>query len=64
MPPALCDRCNAPLPESTRRRRFCSDKCRAAAWQVTRKERLARLEDRLSVALAEVQALRRSYVQR
>ena len=59
-----CAYCDAEFMPKNQRRRFCSDKCRCASWQETRKARLARLEDRLSVALAEVQALRRSHVQR
>ena len=59
-----CAHCGAEFEAKTNRRRFCSAKCRAAAWQETRKGRLASLEDRLSLALAEVQAVRRSHVQR
>ncbi len=38
--------------------RFCSSKCRAAAWQAKREYALARLEENLSHALAQVQAIR------
>ena len=35
-----------------------SDRCRAAAWQANRKHALARLEENLTHALAQVQAMR------
>ena len=51
-----CAYCDAEFTPKNQRRRFCSEKYRCASWQEKRRGGLARLEDRLSVALAEVQA--------
>jgi uncharacterized protein with PIN domain len=59
-----CAHCDADFTPKNSRGRFCSAKCRKLAWQGTRHARLARLEDRLSGALAEVHALRRVHVAR
>ncbi len=40
---ALCEHCQAEFPQETVRRRFCSDRCRFAAWQAKRAERESRL---------------------
>ncbi len=36
--PPVCALRHAELPESTHRRRFCSDRCRATAWQAQRRQ--------------------------
>ncbi len=59
-----CAHCEGDFQPKDSRGRFCAAKCRKAAWQETRRARLVRLEERLSIALAEVQALRRAYVRR
>jgi hypothetical protein len=53
-----CAYCDQNFEPKTVRRRFCSDKCRAAAWQANRQHALARLEENLTHALARVQAIR------
>ena len=54
----LCEHCKAEMDAKTTRRRFCSTKCRAAAWQVNRADDLAVVEDQLARALTRVRALR------
>ncbi len=53
-----CAYCDTEFAPKTTRRRFCSDKCRAAAWQANREHTLARQEENLSHALAQLQAIR------
>ena len=53
-----CAHCDTNFEPKTTRRRFCSDKCRSAAWQANRQHTLARLEENLTHALAQVQAIR------
>jgi hypothetical protein len=53
-----CQHCDTNFEARTVRRRFCSDKCRKAAWQAKRAHTLARLQENLSHALAQVQAIR------
>jgi hypothetical protein len=53
-----CQHCDGNFEAKTVRRQFCSDKCRAAAWQAKRAHTLARLEENLTYALAQVQAIR------
>ena len=43
MDTGLCAHCQAAFPQKTSRRRFCSDKCRKAAWTAKREAREARL---------------------
>ncbi len=50
--------CGHEFEAKTVRRQFCSDKCHKAAWQRKRMDELARLEENLSHALAQVQAIR------
>ncbi len=50
--------CGHEFEAKTVRRQFCSDKCRKAAWQRKREHTLAQLEENLSHALAQVQAIR------
>ncbi len=52
--------CGAQIDAKTSRRRFCSAKCRAAAWQQQRGDELARVEETLLRALARLRALRRA----
>ncbi len=40
------------------RRQFCTDSCRKAAWQRKREDTLARLEENLTLALSQIQAIR------
>jgi hypothetical protein len=53
-----CEHCDADFQGKTMRRRFCSAKCRKAAWQTNREHTLARLEENLSHALVQVQSIR------
>lgn len=53
-----CDACGTEIEARTNRRRFCSPRCRAAAWQRKRDGDLARIEDALVGALARVRAIR------
>jgi hypothetical protein len=53
-----CAYCDQEFEPKTTRRRFCSNRCRAAAWQRKREDALARLEENLTHALAQVQAIR------
>jgi hypothetical protein len=53
-----CGYCDANFEAKTSRRRFCSDRCRKAAWQANREHALARLEKNLEHGLAQVQAIR------
>ncbi len=42
-----CQHCDTNFEAKTERRRFCSAKCRKAAWQQKREERETRLRDRV-----------------
>ncbi len=53
-----CQHCDANFDAKTVRRQFCSAKCRKAAWQANREHTLARLEENLTHALAQLQAIR------
>jgi hypothetical protein len=53
-----CEHCEADFNPKTVRGRFCSAKCRKAAWQAHRQADIAQLEDSLTRALAWVHALR------
>ena len=53
-----CAYCDAEFTPKTARRRFCSDRCRKAAWQRKREYTLARLEENLTHALAQAKAIR------
>ena len=53
-----CTYCEQEFEAKTVRRRFCSNKCRAAAWQANREHALARLEESLTHAPAQVQTIR------
>ncbi len=53
-----CAYCDQNFEAKTVRRRFCSNRCRSAAWQASRERNLARLEENLAHALAQVQAIR------
>jgi hypothetical protein len=55
-----CAYCEAEFTPKNVRGRFCSGKCRAAAWQRNRHDELALIEDSLSRALARVRGLRKS----
>ncbi len=53
-----CEHCEADFTPKNIRGRFCSAKCRKAAWQANREHTLARLEENLTHALAQFQAIR------
>jgi endogenous inhibitor of DNA gyrase (YacG/DUF329 family) len=53
-----CAHCDREFTPKTQRRRYCSDKCRAADWQRKRKDELALVEEQLTRALARVRILR------
>ena len=53
-----CEHCNADFTPKTTRGRFCSARCRKAAWQASRSERLAKIEATLARSLAELRGLR------
>ena len=44
-----CAHCEADFEPKTSRGRFCSAKCRKAAWQRKREDREARLRDRVKM---------------
>ena len=48
-----CDYCEADFDAKTTRRRFCSAKCRKAAWQRKRENRESRLRGLLKVLAKE-----------
>jgi len=50
----LCAHCGQESPAKTTRRRFCSPKWRAAAWQRKREEREARLRERVKALAKEL----------
>jgi hypothetical protein len=52
-----CEHCDGDFTPKNRRGRFCSAKCRKAAWQAGRRDTLARLRTRLEAALADVHEL-------
>ena len=58
METALCAHCQAAFPQKTSRRKFCSDRCRKAAWTANRQQELALVEDSLTRTLARVRRLR------
>ena len=53
-----CAHCDQEFEAKTVRRQFCTAKCRKAAWQRKREYTLARLEENLAHALAQVQTIR------
>ncbi len=55
-----CEHCEADFTPKNIRGRFCSAKCRKAAWQRQRKGILALVEEQLTRALAQVRAPRGS----
>ncbi len=50
--------CGHEFEAKTVRRQFCTDSCRKAAWQRKREDTLARLEENLTLALSQIQAIR------
>ncbi len=55
-----CEACGADFTPKINRGRFCSAKCRKAAWQRKREDDLTILEEQLARALTRVRALRGS----
>jgi len=55
-----CEVCDTPFEQRNSRGRFCSGKCRAAAWQRKRSEDLALVEEDLTRTLARVRGLRQT----
>ena len=55
-----CAHCEAEFTPKNVRGRFCSGRCRSAAWQEHRQADLAQLEESLVRTLARVRGLRRS----
>ena len=53
-----CEHCEADFTPKNSRGRFCSARCRKAAWQRHRQDALASVEEQLTRALARVRALR------
>jgi|GEM_PF-3282446 hypothetical protein len=53
-----CEHCDGDFEPKTSRRRFCSARCRKAAWQQKRKDDLAAVEGQLARALTRLRALR------
>ncbi len=64
MASALCEHCQAELPESTQRRRFCNAKCRAAAWQAQRRRELSLALEELGRAAKRLERISRREVSR
>lgn len=48
-----CQGCRTPFEQRNTRGRFCSDRCRAAAWQAARKQREDRLKGMVKVLAKE-----------
>lgn len=55
-----CAHCDAEFTPKRTTGRFCSAKCRAAAWQRKREAELTTLEEQLTRAVTRVRALRGS----
>ena len=55
-----CEHCEADFQPKNSRGRFCSGKCRKAAWSRQRKDDLVLVEEQLTRALTRLQALRGS----
>jgi hypothetical protein len=55
----LCAHCDQEFTAKNIRRRFCSARCRAAAWQANRADALALVEDALTRALTRLQEIRK-----
>ena len=55
-----CAHCDTEFTPKRTTGKFCSAKCRSAAWQQKRHDELAGLEEQLTRALARVHGLRRS----
>jgi hypothetical protein len=53
-----CAYCEAEFTPKSVRGRFCSAKCRAAAWQHKRRDDLGSIEEQLTRALTRVRTLR------
>ena len=53
METALCAHCQAEFPQKTSRRRFCSDRCRKAAWTANKEAQAARLRGLVKVLAKE-----------
>jgi hypothetical protein len=53
-----CAHCEAEFTPKRITGKFCSAKCRAAAWQHKRRDDLGMIEDQLTRALARLQTLR------
>ncbi len=49
MGPGTCDHCGAEFLGKNIRRRFCSTKCRAAAWQDARKHRETSMREAIKI---------------
>ena len=62
--PMPCAHCEAEFTPKRTTGRFCSAKCRTAAWQARRYRKLATIEATLERSLAEVRALRRAHEHR
>ena len=50
----LCAHCGSSFVAKTVRRQYCSDKCRAAAWQQKREDREGRLLERVKALAKDV----------
>ncbi|MFI5341961.1 MAG: hypothetical protein ACHQ7N_19255 [Candidatus Methylomirabilales bacterium] len=48
-----CEHCEADFTPKTSRRRFCSAKCRKAAWQRKREDRESRIRELVKVLARE-----------
>ncbi len=49
-----CTHCDANFEPKTVRRRFCSDKCRSAAWQRGREDRESRFRDLVKLLVKKI----------
>jgi hypothetical protein len=58
-----CEHCDGDFTPRNIRGRFCSAKCRKAAWQASRKRELTLVEEQLTRALTRIRALRGSKAQ-
>ncbi len=56
----LCEHCTAPFTPKHPRARFCSTRCRLAAWHGKRRTTLAILETLLLKAVDQIRALRQA----
>jgi hypothetical protein len=56
----VCEHCGMEFPESTQRRKFCSSRCRGAAWQASRKRELVLALEELGRAMRRLEGFQQT----